>query len=251
MDPKEIRPLKAEEIDLRVGMQRDNGCSLLLYKDARVDMKLLDEYFGAMNWKREHTVVNGNLFCTISIWDSDKKEWVSKQDVGTESNTEKEKGQASDAFKRAGFNWGIGRELYTAPFVWITLSADDFTPAKKLKTTFRVKEIEYNTEREIHRLVIIDDKGATRYQYPRSAPKQDTPQPCTDSAHQNTDTRKVLPHARFNDPKFMEWITKNVGVKTDANITYLLDHSFMNLTPENIKTVIANYRNYERSTTNQ
>lgn len=250
METKEIRTLKAEEIDIRVGMLRDNGCSLLLYKDARVDMKLLDEYFGPMNWKREHTLVNGNLFCSISIWDTDKKEWISKQDVGTESNTEKEKGQASDAFKRAAVNWGIGRELYTAPFIWITLSDTDFTQAKKLKTTFHIKEIRYNSEREIDHLVITDDKGEIRYQYPRNGQKQETPTR-QDTAQQNTDTRKVMPHERFGDPKFMEWITKNVGVKTDANITYLLEHSFLNLTTENIKTVIANYRNYERAATNQ
>mgnify|MGYP001095927157 FL=1 len=101
-----IRPLLASEIECRVGSMKPDGsgCSLLLYKDARVDMRILDEVFGEMNWKRHHDVVNGNLFCTLSVWDDEKKEWVSKQDVGTESNTEKEKGQASDAFKRAGFN---------------------------------------------------------------------------------------------------------------------------------------------------
>lgn len=83
-------------------------------------MKILDETVGAENWKRSHELINGNLFCNVSIYDESKKEWVTKQDVGTESYTEKEKGQASDAFKRACFNWGIGRELYTAPFIWIT-----------------------------------------------------------------------------------------------------------------------------------
>ena len=123
-----IRLLKADEIECRVGtVSKDNtGCSLLLYKDARVDMRMLDEVFGPTNWKRSHEVINGSLFCTLSIWDSEKKEWVGKQDVGTESYTEKEKGQASDAFKRAGFNWGIGRELYTAPFIWIKLANNDF-----------------------------------------------------------------------------------------------------------------------------
>ncbi|MCS3023465.1 hypothetical protein NXW75_04790 [Bacteroides xylanisolvens] len=103
-----IRPLLASEIECRVGTMKPDGsgCSLLLYKDARVDMRILDEVFGEMNRKRHHDVVNGNLFCTLSIWDNEKKEWVSKQDVGTESSTEKEKGQASDAFKRAGFNLG-------------------------------------------------------------------------------------------------------------------------------------------------
>lgn len=166
-----IRPLAASEIECRVGsMKQDgSGCSLLLYKDARVDMRILDEVFGEMNWKRHHDVVNGNLFCTLSIWDKDKKEWVSKQDVGTESNTEKEKGQASDAFKRAGFNWGIGRELYTGPFIWIALEKNEVyqnrTGSMALYTKFSVKEIGYNEQKEIILLVIVDNKGRVRYTY--------------------------------------------------------------------------------------
>ena len=95
------------------------GAVLLLYKDARVDMRILDQVFGPGNWQRTHEVINGNLFCNIDIWDAEKRAWVRKQDVGVESNTEKEKGQASDAFKRAGFNVGIGRELYTGPFIYV------------------------------------------------------------------------------------------------------------------------------------
>lgn len=116
---KEFRDLTASEIECRVNTISEKGCSLLLYKDARCDMKILDETVGRQNWQRSHEVINGNLFCNVSIYDEDKKEWVKKQDVGTESYTEKEKGQASDSFKRACFNWGIGRELYTAPFIWI------------------------------------------------------------------------------------------------------------------------------------
>lgn len=116
----EFRPLRKEEIDCRIATIKQNGLSLLLYKDARVDMRMLDETVGQMNWKRSHQIIDGNLYCTVEIWDAEKQQWISKQDVGTESNTEKEKGQASDSFKRAGFNWGIGRELYTAPFIWIT-----------------------------------------------------------------------------------------------------------------------------------
>lgn len=119
---KIIRNLKEEEIDCRVSMINEKGCSLLLYKDARVDQRILDETFGAMNWKRSHQMIGNNLYCTIEIWDDEKKQWISKQDVGTESYTEKEKGNASDSFKRAGFNWGIGRELYTAPFIWVSAS---------------------------------------------------------------------------------------------------------------------------------
>lgn len=116
----EFRALTADEVECRVGVCKQNGLSLLLYKDARADMKLLDETVGAMNWQRYHSRDNAN--CTISIWDEDKKQWVSKEDTGTESFTEKEKGLASDSFKRAGTNWGIGRELYTAPFIWVDSS---------------------------------------------------------------------------------------------------------------------------------
>ena len=115
----EFRTLTEKDIDVRVAMVKENGVSLLLYKDARVDMDILDESVGAYNWKREHTFKDGKLYCSVSIWDKEKQQWISKEDVGTESNTEQEKGQASDSFKRACFNWGIGRELYTAPFIWI------------------------------------------------------------------------------------------------------------------------------------
>ena len=112
-----FRDLKADEIECRIGMIKQNGLSLLLYKDARCDMNILDETVGPLNWKREHSRENAN--CIVSIWDKDKGQWISKEDTGTESNTEKEKGLASDSFKRACVNWGIGRELYTSPFIWI------------------------------------------------------------------------------------------------------------------------------------
>lgn len=112
-----FRDLRSDEIDVRIAQITEKGVSLLLYKDARCDMNILDETVGAFNWQRSHTRENAN--CVVSIWDDSKSVWVSKEDTGTESNTEKEKGLASDSFKRACFNWGIGRELYTAPFIWI------------------------------------------------------------------------------------------------------------------------------------
>lgn len=112
-----FRALEAHEIDCRVGTVSEKGCSILLYKDARCDMNILDETVGPMNWQRKHERENAN--CIVSIWDEGKSQWISKEDTGTESNTEKEKGLASDSFKRACFNWGIGRELYTSPFIWI------------------------------------------------------------------------------------------------------------------------------------
>jgi hypothetical protein len=112
-----FRTLRADEIDCRIAQIKENGLSLLLYKDARCDQNILDETVGPMFWKREHTRDNRN--CIVSIWSEELKQWISKEDTGTESNTEKEKGLASDSFKRACFNWGIGRELYTAPFIWV------------------------------------------------------------------------------------------------------------------------------------
>ena len=112
-----FRTLKESEIEVRIAMVKENGISLLLYKDARCDMNILDETAGAMNWQRAHTRDNAN--CIVSIWCDIKKQWINKEDTGVESYTEKQKGQASDSFKRACFNWGIGRELYTSPFIWV------------------------------------------------------------------------------------------------------------------------------------
>ena len=115
-----FRDLRADEIECRVARVTEYGVSLLLYKDARCDQNILDETVGAMNWQRNHTRDNAN--CIVSIWDEKKQMWIAKEDTGTESNTEKEKGLASDSFKRACFNWGIGRELYTAPNITVSPS---------------------------------------------------------------------------------------------------------------------------------
>lgn len=175
-----FRALKASEIDCRIQSIGQNktgavGTTILLYKDARVDMNILDETVGAMNWQREHSVVNGNLYCTISIWDEVKEQWISKSDVGTESNTEKEKGQASDSFKRAGFNWGIGRELYSAPFVYIQLDKSEYIERNGKLTSnakFKVKDIDYDESRNIVRLVVVDSKGKVRYTFGENTQQQ-------------------------------------------------------------------------------
>lgn len=162
---KEIRLLSAQDIECRAQqVAKDfSWCSLLLYKNARVDMQILDETFGRFGWKRSHELINGRLYCTVSIYDDEKGQWVSKQDVGVESNTEAEKGQASDAFKRACFNVGIGRELYTSPKIFISLTKDDVKNSR-LSTRFDVRAIEY-TNNQISYLQIVDNKGILRYEY--------------------------------------------------------------------------------------
>lgn len=168
MKNTEIRLLRADEIECRVGTINERGLSLLLYKDARVDQKILDEAFGMYGWERTHQSIEGNLYCTVRIWDSEKAQWIEKQDVGTTSYTEKEKGQASDAFKRACVNVGIGRELYTAPFIWISSSKANIQKRDNRYTTserFQVREITYNEMREIAAITIVNDRGVVVYEY--------------------------------------------------------------------------------------
>ena len=156
-----IRLLRADEIDCRPQTVKAGGCSLLLYKDARCDMAILDETYGSLNWKREHTRDNHN--CIVSVWNGDIQQWISKEDTGIESNSEAAKGLASDSFKRACVNFGIGRELYTAPFIWIKLSpGETYTDSKgrqqlAVGLKFFVKKIEYK-DRVITGLTISDGK---------------------------------------------------------------------------------------------
>lgn len=156
----EFRDLTADEIEIRVGQaiksDKFEGCSLLLYKNARVDMDLLDEVVGSENWQRSHTRDNAN--CIISIWDNEKKQWVSKEDTGTESNTEAEKGLASSSFKRAGTNWGIGRSLYSSPKIIVSCKLDNSGKRPASGIGWYVKEIGYTANHKINRLVIMETK---------------------------------------------------------------------------------------------
>ena len=143
----EFRLLRADEIDCRISTCSEKGISLLLYKDARCDMNILDETVKPFNWQRDHKELKGNIYCGVSIFDEGWGRWVTKWDCGKESFTESEKGEASDSFKRACFNWGIGRELYTAPFMWVN-AFDLKTLAKEgnkwtCKDAFKVTQIEY------------------------------------------------------------------------------------------------------------
>lgn len=159
IQPLKFRKLRADEIDCRIGQVKENGLSLLLYKDARCDMNVLDKTVGPTNWKREHTRDNQN--CIVSIWDERKGQWVSKEDVGTESNTEAQKGLASDSFKRACVNWGIGRELYTAPFIWVKAGDANIYPFNdkyRCNDRFSVAKLTYKKNGDIDGLAIRNEK---------------------------------------------------------------------------------------------
>lgn len=168
----EIRLLSKEDIEVRIAQTLAGNnkvrVNLLLYKNARVDMKIMDELFTPMGWKRSHKMIGDRLYCQVEVWDAEKKEWICKEDVGVESNTEAEKGQASDSFKRACVNWGIGRELYTAPRIVVELRENEYTKDQnnriKVWAKFSVKSIGYDTKsRIITSLVIQDMFGNERY----------------------------------------------------------------------------------------
>ena len=159
--------LRAEEIECRAAAVSEKGVSLLLYKDARVDQRILDETFGPFGWKRNHQCIDGSLYCTVEIYDPEKKEWIAKQDVGNMGAREKEKSQASDSFKRACFNWGIGRELYSAPFIWVPACNADIRKKDGkyyCASRFRVHSITYGREREITGLAVADGEGRIVYE---------------------------------------------------------------------------------------
>ena len=163
-----MRRLNADEIECRVAQVSAKGCSLLLYKTARVDRAILDEEFGQFGWQNDFKVIDGKMYGGIGIYSNNLSEWLWRWDCGTESNTEAEKGQASDCFKRAGFKWGIGVELYTAPFIFVnceTVQVGNGKYGLKDKyVKYEVAEIGYSDKDEINKLIIKDSNGNKVYE---------------------------------------------------------------------------------------
>lgn len=221
---KKFRNLRSDEIDVRINQIASNYCTMLLYKDARCDMNILDETVGALNWKREHTRDNAN--CIVSIYDEEKQQWVSKEDTGTESFSEAEKGLASDSFKRACVNWGIGRELYSSPSI-ITFPRKDMIPKGKeseffanekgkytTKTYFWVEIIDYDENDNIKDLIIRDNKNNIRFsQLSKEKDKEltkimETMKKLITANEEKDDT--------FDREKFYQYF----GADNDAGLTY-------------------------------
>lgn len=161
-----FRDLTADDIEVRVQSVKKNGLVLLLYKNARVDMNILDETVGPENWTREHYDCKGNLFCNVAINinfgnSSAEPRWVAKSDCGSESNTEAEKGEASDSFKRACVNWGIGRELYTAPFIWVPIDKCNITDGK-CYDKFKVEKVKIENKKIVAISIINTSKSGEK-----------------------------------------------------------------------------------------
>lgn len=232
-----FRNLRADEIECRVGQSNKNGFSLLLYKDARCDMNILDES-GAL-WMRRHYECKGNLFCEVGIWDDALKQFIYRSDCGTESNTEKEKGEASDSFKRACVNWGIGRELYTAPFIYIK---DHVKETKNRKgealwvpifRSMKVEAIGYSDDgKKITQLVISGD-GETIYEFGRKRAQkaqndtqaaQPKDEPRASTTPQNTSQSASKPLTLSEAIDFKTTKGKSYSELTDDQLRYIVDH---------------------------
>ena len=240
----EFRTLKAEEIDCRVSQIDKSWCTLLLYKDARVDMNILDESVGSMNWQKRYVRDNAN--CIVGIWDSEKSQWIEKEDTGTESFTEAEKGLASDSFKRACFNWGIGRELYTAPSIFI-LPRKDMGSIRKpdeepneffekngkytTKTKFYVDYITYDQDRNIENLIIRDHKGNIRFE-------QLTQEAQKEKNDEFMKLQKLVENNEDKDDSFdREKFYKYFGVVSDSQLNHKQIKEAIDLLSKRLKKV--------------
>ena len=218
---KNFRLLRADEIECRVSMVKATGVSLLLYKDARCDMNILDETVGMMNWKKEYSRDNRN--CTVSIWDTEKQQWISKEDTGTESNTEAEKGLASDSFKRACFNWGIGRELYTAPFIWIGAENARISTKGSGYTCydrFKVQDIDYDDNERISCLTITKDNKVVYTYGQKRSDRAALLSPAKQATLMNILKREGI------DPEkvWKMYKVKDAGSLTDAKYQNIMEH---------------------------
>lgn len=220
----QFRDLKADEIDCRISTISEKGLSLLLYKDARCDMNILDETVGSYNWQRSHSRDNAN--CTVSIWDEDKKQWIGKEDVGTESNTEAVKGLASDSFKRACFNWGIGRELYTAPFIWIKAADCTITKNNNGKwisyDKFCVSDISIKDKKIVSLTIYNISKQQTVFTYGKSTSKnakanKQEPAPVVPAEEEKSNREKLRDYIAENKPDKAKVVKILNDLKIDDN----------------------------------
>lgn len=196
---QEIRLLRADEIEVKIKQVTNKGALALLYKTARTDMAVLDEVFGAGNWTNDYKEIKGNLYCGIAVYMTDTSNWVWRWDCGIESREDdgnEKKGEASDAFKRAGTRWGIGRELYTAPFIFLRVpTVEDGKDGRGRAryslqdkfARFSVRGIEYDATRRISFLEIVDRNGEIVFRYPQQPAKSGTgttkAQPAGDKPH--------------------------------------------------------------------
>ena len=213
-----MRNLRKDEIEVRVASTQNNVAQVLLYKTARTDAAILDETYGQFNWQCSYTENKGNLFCTISVKDPNTNEWVSKSDCGSESNIEKEKGEASDAFKRAGFRWGIGVELYSTPRIKIPIEDSDMFNGRFCQS-FSLKDIEISPDHKITSLSIQDRRGNVRYTYNTQQQYQPYQQPIQQYTQQPVQENSQRFDIDFSQPIRVAATAQQQGARKKSRYT--------------------------------
>lgn len=230
-------PLDIKDIDFRVqSINKGKYATILAYKDARVDMNRLDDVCG-MFWQKKYDIIDGNLYCSVGIYSEELKQWIWRQDVGTESKTEKEKGQASDSFKRACFNWGIGRELYEYPIIQVKLKENELTADFKPTFDFKLKEWIWEVDSDngvINKLKATDNNGVIRFNYSKN--KQTATEADPDSKD-NERYKPLIKNALNGKPKLepsttlWESVIKSIKNGKPSNIEAV--HEYYDLSKEN------------------
>ena len=229
-----FRPLKASEIDVRVGnvAKSGSGFFLLLYKNARVDQTILDETAGQWNWQCKYYQVKNTMVCSVGIYNEERKEWLWKDNGGDDDyQAEQVKAELSDAFKRACFNWGIGRELYYSPKIWVNQDGENDS-----KDHYSVKVIEYDTNKKITNLVIVNDKTKkVVFRYGKDTktaetadltPKNDTPKVDEPKGSIDKNDLKTIQayvaafQSETSRTNFYAWLEKNFGTMSLETLTY-------------------------------
>lgn len=241
-------PLKIEEVDFRLQSINNGGyATILAYKDARVDMNRLDAVFGS-NWQKDYKTIDGNLYCGVAIKVGD--EWLWRWDVGTESFSDKEKGQASDAFKRACFNWGIGRELYNYPPISVKLESDEYSSENgKCKQTWKLNlkkwkwSASFGNDGNIKTLSAFDENGKIRFSYPNQENNQQSNHPAGEKKKEAGEAEKPWLNVMENESNFTkQWknIIDAIDQKKINNVAQVREHYKVSKEVENKINALLN-----------
>lgn len=253
------KPLEVKDIDFRVQSINNGGyATLLAYKDARVDMNRLDEVCGP-HWQDKYELIDNQLFCSIGI--KIDNEWMWRQDVGTESTTEKTKGRASDAFKRAGFRWGIGRELYDFPVISVKLEQNEYkVENNRAKATWNLKlsdwkwSLSSGENGEVLKLEALDNNGKRRFTYekgkvnnqnPQQTKTTQTAQPITHTQSKTVNGEKPWLNVmdKSNKSFTKEWlnIVQAINKKTVTAVNQIREHYKVSKETEQKIVELLNY----------
>ena len=186
----EFKPLKPQQIEVRPTNTKNKGrASLLLYIDSRAATEILDETFGTFNWQIEYKPINDKIYGRLSVYDTIKNQWVAKEDTGSESNIEADKGQASDILKRCLSRWGCNF-LYSAPEITINCP-DKYYYNDKLSMSFKVSEIEY-IDKKISQLTIVDKFNNIVFNWNKDSENKTTSIKKTDTPTEENNDKPVV-----------------------------------------------------------